>query len=178
MIPPDTLTRAAQSWLSSFASATESRDAESVAATFLPNGWLRDVMTFSWERRSLEGTKKIRDYLASRLPTVTISNLQLSKEKHFLPATFSAGPVEGVEFGYTYETPIAIGKGFAKVLQDGNGEWKALTASAIMMDLKGYEEKPGRELLEGVTGHASWGEYEAARRAKIESDPYVVISEY
>ena len=166
----------AAQWLSSFASALSSHKAEVVAATFLPTGWLRDILTFTWDSRSLEGTEKIANYLSHTLPNVEISNLKLSDDPHFLPATFAAGPAQGVEFGYTFETTIAWGRGFARLLPDESSQWKALTASTIMEDLKGHEEAPGRRNFEELTGNLSWSDYEAKRKSELEANPHVIIS--
>ena len=147
------------------------------AAAFLPDGWLRDFLTFTWDNRSLEGTQKIADYVATSIARVNITNVRLTDDAHFLPTLFDAGPgVQGVEFGYTYETDIALGKGIAKVLPDASGAWKALTVSMIIVDLKGYEEPPGRQNFEAATNGRPWGDVEAERRARVETDPHVLIS--
>lgn len=166
----------AQAWLSDFAAALTAHNVKAVAATFLHNGWLRDVLAFTWGTRALEGQEKIAAYLAENLPTVNVSNVKLSDEAHFLPASFTLGPVQGIEFGYIFETDIARGKGFARLLPDENGMYKALTASTIIMDLKGHEETSSRQNFEDQVGNSTWSEYEAARKAKIESNPHVLIS--
>lgn len=176
MTTPGELRAIADTWLSSFASALSSGDAQAVAATFLPNGWLRDVLTFTWDNRSLEGREKIAKYLSERLPGVAISEVKLNEDKHFLPVRFSAGPAHGIEFGYTYETGIAHGMGLVRLVQDEQEQWGALIVSAIIVDLKGFEETPGRQNFEDSTKDLPWSEYQAGCRARVETDPHVLIS--
>lgn len=167
----------AEAWLSSFASALISRDARAVANVFLSDGWLRDILTFTWDNRSLEGRDKIIDYLADTLPDKHVSEIQLSEEEHFRPVFLPMGSQQGLEFGYTFETSIAHGKGLVRLLQDDQQEWKALVVSTVISDLKGYEEVSGRLSFEDSLQEVSWGVAEEKRRAQIESNPYVLIGE-
>lgn len=61
--------------------------------------------------------------------------------------------------------------------RDGKGRWKAFAVCMIASELKGYEEA-GYEsgIYEGHT--AAWGDILADRKAKNESDPYVLIGVY
>ena len=168
----------AQAWLSSYASALASRDANVAAAMFLQDGWLRDMLTFTWDNHSLEGPEKIARYLSEVLLKVDVSRFALCGDAYFRPASFDARPgLQGVEFGFTYETGIALGKGFAKILQDAEGTWRALSVSMIVMDLKGYEETPGRQNFERDMHGQAWGDAEAERKEKIQTDPRVIIRE-
>lgn len=179
--PLDTIT-ISQCWLSAFAAALSSQDADAAANLFFPDGWLRDILAFTWDYRSLSGRPKVRDYLSKHLLTVEVTNVKLCDDIYLRPTEFDAGGgATGVEFGYIFETGIALGKGFVRLAkpmdQDAIESWKALTASTIVVDLKGHEEAQGRANFESATGNASWGEYEARRKAQIEKDPHVLISE-
>lgn len=173
--PSDDLVAIANKWLSGYASALYSGDAKAVAETFQPGGWFRDVLTFSWDLRTLEGRDKIAAFLAGKLPSVQISNVKLSDNQHLRPSSFAAGSVEGVEFGYTYETPIARGQGLARLLPDAGGAWKGHIVTMIVMDLKGHEELSGRYVFEDFVGGKAWPQYTAEQRRKFESDPHVLI---
>ncbi|KAJ3554920.1 hypothetical protein NM688_g2858 [Phlebia brevispora] len=162
-------------WLSSFASALSSGDAEAVATLFLPDGWLRDILTFTWDNRSLEGRKKIIAYLSDTLPAKPISEVKLLEEQHFQPVFVPVGSRQVIEFGYAFETPIAYGQGFVRLLQDEQEEWKSLIVSTVIMDLKGHEEMPGRYNFEDSLQDICWGLSESTRKAQIESNPHVII---
>ncbi|GJE99177.1 hypothetical protein PsYK624_154250 [Phanerochaete sordida] len=52
----------AAAWLSTFAQATAADGAHGGAAMFLSDGWLRDVLTFAWNTRSLRRRATIAAY--------------------------------------------------------------------------------------------------------------------
>ena len=165
----------ADSWLASFAAALSARNPEAVADVFLPNGWLRDILTFTWDNRSLEGKQKIIRYVADALPGLSFSEVKLSEDKHFLPTYVPLPSGQEVEFGYTFETSIAYGKGLVRLLENEQGVWKALIVSTILDDLKGHEESLGGTI---INTHVSWSIVEEERRARIESNPHVLIGEW
>ena len=166
----------ATTWLSEFAAALYASKADAVVELLQSDGWFRDVLTFSWDNRTLEGREKLLAYLSANLPTVQISEVKLNPSPYFQPSRFSAGPLQGIEFGYTYETPIAHGQGFVRLLLDPDQKWRGHIVSMIIMDLKGYEEPVQRYNFEDFVGGKSWEEYTTEQRSKVESDPHVVIS--
>ncbi|KAK7692949.1 hypothetical protein QCA50_004590 [Cerrena zonata] len=87
--------KVSQTWLAEFAGAIASGDAKAVAQTFLPEGWLRDVLTFTWNFRALEGRDKITSYLADTLVPAQISNITLDESPHLGPAEEMFSPREG-----------------------------------------------------------------------------------
>lgn len=189
----------AQTWLSEFSKAFASGDAHLVAQTFLPDGWLRDVLTFTWDIRAFEGREPITRYLSTTLLPTKVSNITLDQTPHLGPVTENFFPQEGlgIAFGFTYETAVAQGKGYARLLRekvhhangvhvtngvngtesvdgDGKAKWKAFAVCMIASELKGYEEA-GYEsgIYEGHT--AAWEDVLADRKAKNENDPYVLV---
>lgn len=164
----------ALSWLAKFSKAVSAGDVAATTSTFLPHGWLRDVLTFTWTTRSLEGPSKIADYLTGKLKPGYITAVKHYDDQWVLPAFFPAGPHTGVEEAFSYETPVAHGRGFARLVQDASGEWKALSVCMYVTDLKGHEETDYELGIYG--GHTlAWADVYAERRAKIETDPQVLI---
>lgn len=168
-------TAVATSWLANLTLAIGSADPQAFAAVFLPNGWFRDVLTFSWDTRSLRGPEAIASYLTETHRLAEVSNVTLDKELYYLPH-FVPGPggSSGVEVGFLYEITHAVGKAYAHLEKDERGSWKALTLTMIITDLKGHEE-PENVAADWETGGRTWGDIEAERRSQIESDPYVLI---
>lgn len=164
----------ATSWLTDFSRSIEDEDIAAVASNFLPDGWLRDNLIFTWDTRSLHGHEAISAYLATALSPAQLSNFKIF-DVPFLCPTY--GPVTrtsfGVTFAFTFDTPIAHGRGFVRLLQRGE-QWKALSVFTRMMDLKGHEEQ-GAEL-------GSWGGHTLSfesvlqeRTARTESAPCALI---
>lgn len=165
-------------WLRTAKVALESIDPKSVAATFLPYGWLRDILTFTWDVHSLRGPDAISSYLSEsdRLATSGVSAVKLSDNPHLQP-TWSPDPTgakSGVEAGFDFELPHALGQGYFRLRQDQDGEWRALAVCMMVRDLKGYEEPAGERRSWEQEG-AAWEDVDRRRREKIESDPYVLI---
>ncbi|GJE99191.1 NAD(P)/FAD-dependent oxidoreductase [Phanerochaete sordida] len=169
---------AAATWLATFAQAVARGDAAGVAESFLPRGWLRDVLTFAWDTRALQGREAIRDYLtdAGRLAAARVTDITLETNPFYAPreATAPSGEVVGVEGGFTYGTQHARGRGYAHLRQDESGTWRALTLGMVVLDLKAHPE-PVDVAADWESTGRTWGELEAERKARIESDPEVLI---
>ena len=150
----------AATWLETFAAALASRSPGAVAATFVPNGWLRDSLTFTWDDRTLEGREKISQFLSPVLTDTSVQNVRLLDDVYFAP---KLGEI-GIEFGYTYETETKKGQGVVHLVLaekggDGarpqnergraqkGGQWQAFIVSMIVRDLKGYERRLGGGVL-------------------------------
>jgi hypothetical protein len=162
-------------WLRDFTMYLESFDSENITSCFLPDGWLRDVLTFSWGNRSLEGRDKISSYLRDTLSTAKVSDIKLDNRPGLCP---EFGPVtpsaKGVSSGFTFTTALAIGRGYFRLLRDEAGEWKALYVFMWVSDLKGFEEKgPEAGIYEGHT--LAWEDVTMKRRKEVEENPHVLI---
>ena len=166
----------AQTWLATFSNALSSNDPRAVASMFLPFGWLRDVLTFVWDNRSLNGPDQITSYLSEddRLTRTQVTAITLDDDLNFQPATTTDPNGDpGIEFGFIFETPIAHGRGFARLRQDAQAQWKALTVFMMVSDLKGHEER--KEQVDFETDGKTWSKVFHERKAQVEMDPYVLI---
>lgn len=170
----------ALAWLTNYATALYSASASNVAQLFLPDGWLRDVLTFTWDMRSLEGRTKIEAYLTEEnaLKQAGISSVQLDERQFLQPQQFHLPRgQEGIEGSFTFETRVGHGRGLVKLLRDVDGEWRAYSVSMLLSDLRGHEEASYESGLYG--GHTiAWEEVFAERKHRIETNPHVLISMY
>lgn len=170
----------ASTWLASFASAAQSGDADAFGALFLPDGWLRDLLVFTWDIRSLEGRGKVASYVANTLADTQITEAKLDDTTHLTPQTSFIPQIHAmdVEFALTFECRNGHARGYIRLLPDQDGTFKALTALLMLSDIRGHEEedvltmRDDREAPGGDTqrAYAEW-----ARR--VETNPYVLISE-
>jgi hypothetical protein len=167
----------ATEWLSKFAESVSRGDVQSTVSAFLPHGFLRDFLVFSWNNRTLKGHDKISAYLSNSLVPAQITNVQLDEQAGLEPEFFPFTPsITGIAAAFTFESCLFHGRGYFRLCPgESPSAWKALTVFTMADDLKGHEEV-GRETgLYG--GHTlSWEEVNAKRRANIESDPQVIIS--
>ncbi|MER9974006.1 NAD(P)/FAD-dependent oxidoreductase [Mesorhizobium sp. M0085] len=123
-------TKQAATWLDSFARALEASDVEAATNLFVEDCYWRDLLTFTWNVRTMEGRAAIRDMLAATVATTKPARWQLSGE-----ATSDEGTIEA---WFSFETSSAWGHGVMR-LRDG----KCRTLFTAMSDLKGFEERKG-----------------------------------
>ena len=164
-----TATESASDWLSRFGAALEAGDIDAAAAMFAAESYWRDLVSFTWNIKTLEGPAEIADMLRAQL-------------EHVQPAGFAlvgdANEADGVVDGwFDFETAVARGHGHVR-LRDGEC-WTLLTT---MVELKGYEEPRLTERPKGVEHGAfkdrlSWLERKQAAEASLgyEVQPYCVI---
>ncbi|KAH8114872.1 FAD/NAD-binding domain-containing protein [Phellopilus nigrolimitatus] len=179
----------ARDWLAEFSEAVTRKDVQDVTDLFLPNGWLRDSLVFSWDSRSLEGRDRIAEYLRVRLPTSQIAKIRLDDRAGLAPATFSLSQeINGVEAAFVFETPVLRGRGLVRLQLESDSltadldstatslgkRWKALSVYVATDNIKGHEEV-GHESGIYDSHTLSWSEVSAARRADIEANPQVLV---
>ncbi|MBV0881294.1 NAD(P)/FAD-dependent oxidoreductase [Noviherbaspirillum sp. L7-7A] len=166
MITP---TQAAAGWLEEFGVALKSNDLDAVAALFQEDCYWRDLVSFTWNIKTMEGRQQVRDMLAARLADTAPSNWRLEGD-----ATEADGVVDA---WLTFETGVARGRGHLR-LKDGRA-WTLLTT---MTELKGHEEKTGERRAKGAEhgvqkGRLSWLEkrQQEERELGYSTQPYCLI---
>jgi putative flavoprotein involved in K+ transport len=122
----------AQAFLDRFEEALAKPDIAAVAALFEADGYWRDLVSFTWNIKTMEGRASIREMLATCLSVTKPRNWRVDEKQ-------SVTDAEGVlELWFSFETEVARGYGMARVR---NGLiWTLLTT---MVELKGHEEKSG-----------------------------------
>ncbi|KAI0677129.1 FAD/NAD-P-binding domain-containing protein [Trametes maxima] len=171
--------RVATGWLTSFGDALSRNDAAAAAELFLPDGWLRDVLVFTWDFRALSGREKILSYLSDFLVPSKIIDVQLDDRLHLSPreSTVPQLHATGVEVAFTFECARGPGRAYARLLPDEGGNFKSLTLLMELKDLRGHEEKTTLALRDDVTGvpgrdmqkeFAEWVQ-------EVETRPHVLI---
>ena len=66
-----------QAWLADFESALAARDIDNVVAKFVPDSIWRDLVTFSWNIKTVEGRGGITDLLRARLADTDPSGFRI-----------------------------------------------------------------------------------------------------
>ncbi|SUB00823.1 4-hydroxyacetophenone monooxygenase [Pannonibacter phragmitetus] len=151
--------------------ALQSGNIEAAVNLFQAECYWRDLVTFTWNLKTLEGHGEIRSMLTSQLAAIKPAGfVQDSKEA----ASEAGGVTEG---WFEFETGAARGYGHIR-LKDGL-IWTLLTT---MTELKGHEEPKGfRRPMGAEHGHdrnrKTWKEKREAETAELgySVQPYVVI---
>lgn len=170
----------ASTWLAALTTASQSGDGSAFAALFLPNGWLRDLLVFTWDIHTLEGRDKVAAHVANTLANAQIRDVKLDDTAHLAPEVSFLPQIHAVdvEFAITFECRTGHGRGHIRLLPDQDGTFRALTALLMLSDLRGYEEQnvltfrddtaaPGRDLQKDFTDCVHG----------VETNPHVLIGE-
>ncbi|NDV86374.1 NAD(P)-binding domain-containing protein [Aurantimonas aggregata] len=156
-------------WLQAFEAALSAGDADAAAEMFAPVSFWRDLVTFTWNIRTMEGPDEVRDMLKAVLADVQPGHFAIAGEP---------SEADGVtEAWISFETAVARGNGLLR-LKEGKA-WTLLTA---MTELKGFEEPLADRRPMGAehgseAGRKSWLEKRQQEAAELgyQTQPYVLI---
>ncbi|KAK7008196.1 FAD/NAD-P-binding domain-containing protein [Favolaschia claudopus] len=167
----------AESWLQSFGAFLQSGDLAGATSCFAPHGYLRDVLIFTWNNRTLVGHKQITTYLSETLNRASITEVKLDTREHLAPSFGHVTPMaSGVSSGFTFETAVGHGEGHFSLVKNENREWKAIVVFVTLADIRGHEESGPEKGVYG--GHTlAWHDVHRERSEAIERDPHVLISQ-
>jgi hypothetical protein len=166
----------ATSWLSLLNDAFVSKDVNAISALFQPNGWLRDLLVFTWDWRSLHGRDKIANYLTSHIFDSEARDFKLDTEHGIHPSIQEMGPTIAVEAAFTFNNTTGNCRGLATLVQDEDSQWRAFIAFIMLDDIRGHEERKDVSYIyeERTT---TWKEIKDEQVVATERDPDVVICE-
>lgn len=146
-------------------------DAATAADLFTDDSYWRDLVSFTWNIKTMEGKAAIADMLAKQLASVKPSNWHIAEGE----AAAEDGGIITAWIGF--ETGVSRGYGLIR-LRDGL-IWTLLTS---MVELKGHEEPMGMERPLGAKhgagkGRLTWKEEREKEAADLgySTQPYTVI---
>ncbi|KAJ7681492.1 FAD/NAD-P-binding domain-containing protein [Mycena rosella] len=165
----------ATAWLKTFGDFLTAGDVAGATSCFSPDGYLRDILVFTWKNRTLGGHARIAAYLKDTLKPAAITQVLLDTRPHLTPefghVTHAAS---GVSSGFTFETTVGHGQGYFSLVQNEAGVWKALMVFTRLADIRGHEESGPEKGVYG--GHTiAWHDVHRQRREDIERNPHVLI---
>ncbi|AZO29529.1 NAD(P)/FAD-dependent oxidoreductase [Mesorhizobium sp. M1B.F.Ca.ET.045.04.1.1] len=166
-----TPTTKAQALLDKFGKALEAGDIDAAVNCFQEDCYWRDLVTFTWNLKTMEGRDQVRDMLQAMLADIKPTGWTVAEGEE---ATEDGGIITA---WITFETGVA--RGFGLVRFKGDLIWTLLTTIA---ELKGHEEKAGFTRPLGAKhghgkGRKTWREERDDEIAELGNtrQPYVVI---
>ncbi len=146
-------------WLSTLDMALKAQNIDAAIELFDDECYWRDLVSFTWNFKTLENRDEIRQMLQSQLAVVRPSNWQ--------PVGDASENEEIVEGLFTFETLEARGRGYVR-LKNG----KCWTLFTSMEELKGHEERKGPTRAKGtnhgqISDRKSWAELRAEEEATL-----------
>ncbi|ESY75984.1 NAD(P)/FAD-dependent oxidoreductase [Mesorhizobium sp. M0051] len=157
--------------LDQFGAALAANDIEKAIDCFQEDCYWRDLVTFTWNIKTMEGRDQVRDMLKSQLSKTKPSHFAIANGED---ATESGGLIEG---WISFETEVA--RGFGHVRLKNGKIWTLLTT---MVELKGHEEPAGFARPMGAKhgsgkNRPTWKEEREKEAAELgfKTQPYTVI---
>ena len=162
----------ATGWLSGFEAALRERDIDAAVDLFATTSYWRDLVSFTWNLRTVENRDGVRDLLAHTLDRVAPTDFELSE-----PASTADGVTEA---WFTFTTSVGRGTGLVRLVEeDGTKAWTLLTA---LQELDGHEEPRGPRRISGAEHgvdpqRKSWSEKRAEEDAAWgdTAHPYILV---
>ncbi|WP_059015635.1 NAD(P)/FAD-dependent oxidoreductase [Mycobacterium sp. M26] len=156
-------------WLADFEAALAARDIDRAAAKFATDSFWRDLVSFTWNIKTVEGRDAIAGMLTARLDDTDPSGFRTSEEP----------TADGDVTSAFIEFQTAVGRGTGHLRLKGDQAWTLLTA---LQELTGFEEAKGpSRVLGAVHGDdpdpRSWAEKRAQEDAELGRtvQPYVLV---
>ncbi len=156
-------------WLAAFQDALTARDVDRAASMFLAQGFWRDLVSFTWNIKTVEGPDGVADLLRATLDGTDPTGFRTTEE----PAEADGVTEAWLEF----ETAVGRGRGHLR-LRDG----KAWTLLTTLYELKGHEEPMSERRPMGAEHGANpdritWLEAREAEAAELgrTRQPYVLV---
>ncbi len=160
---------AASNWLRQLAATTTAGDPDAVTELFEADGFWRDLLSFTWNLTTAEGSEQIRQMIIATHPRCAISNVEIQEVIE---------ESEGViRIQFTCDTADFHTRGIAR-LRDGKC-WTLLTSAREFIE---YPEPKGRRRPLGTEHGAhpdrrNWTDQKADRQASLgyTEQPYTLI---
>ncbi|EFO32008.1 flavin binding monooxygenase [Roseibium sp. TrichSKD4] len=166
-----TLTGQVQGFLDKFGQALETGDIDAASNLFLDDCYWRDLVTFTWNLKTVEGKEQVAGMLKHQLATIKPENWTVADGEE--PTEEGGVTTAWIQF----ETKVARGYGLIR-LKEGK-IWTLLTT---MVELKGHEEPKGSARPLGAKHGAgkkrtTWLEERQREEAELgyTTQPYCVI---
>ncbi|KAL6803604.1 FAD/NAD(P)-binding domain-containing protein [Trichoderma sp. SZMC 28012] len=164
-------------WVKDFEHALQKDDREGLEKVFVKEAWIRDLLSFTWDFRTLQGRDNVLNYLQNNY-NVGINSIRLRDYGTFQPTFKNPCPdMQWIESMFDFETRQGRGKGMLRLVLDGNDEWKCYLIHFTLQEIKSHEEKTGFTRPEGYvdTSGGNWQQRRERQKEFLDEDPAVLI---
>jgi hypothetical protein len=165
----------AQKWFETFANYVQAADVDGVLGQLVDDAFWRDMLALTWDFRTFFGHNRIQRFLADRLATTKVSDLQLDTQSATVGRPYP--DIAWVQAFFTFSTAVGTGTGIFRLVLTPSGDWKAHTVFTGLEGLHGHPELSG-PLREHESKFGTWPEQRRRERECEEPDqqPAVIIA--
>jgi len=155
-------TAEATKWLAAFRTNTHDKATDLLTSLFHELGFWKNVLTLTWNYRTIRGARAIKRLLDARLAQTGLAALSLAEDPFRAPILLK--PMPGVVFlrlCFEFETNYGRGIAVAFLVPTSDAEWKAWSLLTCLESLKDYLERVSCIMNTTAShGHsARWGLY-------------------
>lgn len=173
----------AQQWATEFEVLLRTNDFSKISQLFHEDSWWRDLLSLTWDLRSIQNLSGIKNFLSQNQPRAQLSHFRLQHEGKFQPSLEQAAPgLTWISTMFFFETDVGRGSGVLRLTQDSEGVWKAYAIYTSLQELKDMEEPVGFKRVYGTTetmpGGLSRGTWIERRKRQVlfdEAEPATLI---
>ena len=145
------------SWLAKLGAAVEGRETEAFGRLFLPDGFWRDILAFTWKRPTFSGRPAIREAFGATVARAGAKNFRVAARES-RPRFARRSGRRVLEAWFDFDTAVGTGAGFVRLLHDESDTddpkiWLLLTT---LHSLKGFEDPVG---IKRQTAYWGWRRY-------------------
>ncbi|MDB5411718.1 MAG: monooxygenase [Rubritepida sp.] len=165
-------------WLESFGDALERQDIAAATSLFLPDGHWRDVLAFTWDLTTANGTADIAAMLGETLARTKPRGFRLSPDRTPPHQAMRAGRTCTEAF-FVFETESGPAEGVLRLVNEAAGAraWILLTS---LDQLRGHEERAAARGASDADysrdfGGDNWLDKRNRARAYEDHDPAVLV---
>lgn len=180
---PERLSELAQDWLDGFGRALATLEAQPDASTIAPlfhaDSYWRDAVAFTGTLNTVQGRDTVAAALVRHAAGKGAGGFRLDPRR-LAPAMVDRAGTETVEAFFTFETATGRGEGVLRLTPDGEGRLRAWTLLTALDQIKGHEERTGRNRRRGQSysrdfGGPNWLDERREARAYAARDPAVLV---
>jgi len=179
----DTADAMTATWLEQFNEALNETPAAGGEARLKPlfhadSHW-RDVLALTWTLTTISGADAIVPTFAALARKAQLANVRVAPDRA-PPRQVSRAGTSAIEAIVTFETAQGRGSGIVRLLPDDTGEPKAWTLLTALDEIKGHEERLGRERPRGEAYSRdfrgpNWLDLRQASAEYADRDPDVLV---
>jgi cation diffusion facilitator CzcD-associated flavoprotein CzcO len=171
----------ADGWLQTLGRAIEDQDGDLFATLFDAGGYWKDMLSFTWARKTFAGPEAIRNGFEQTAKATGASNVRLADGRS--APRFSRRSGQNVlEVWFDFDTAVGTGAGFARLLYNEADPsrpkiWLLLTT---LQEFKGFKartglNRPTGEKYSKIESPENWKHQRDKEQSFDDRDPEVII---
>ena len=178
-IQAERLAELSEDWLGRFERALGTADPAAIAGLFADESYWRDAVAFTWTLRTVEGRDAIGLALAEHAAGAGATAFRLHPRR-IAPVQVVRAGTDCIESFFTFETATGRGEGVLRLTPDATGRFRAWTLLTALDQIKGHEERAGRNRPRGQSysrdfSGPNWADKRRAAEAYSDRDPAVLV---